>query len=79
MLRPDPRLPANIRSPLLELAEGLDQIRRPLSPLALFSCAAADLPAPADWEGCILRISDLNILAHSDGTHWVRQDTGGAI
>jgi len=23
--------------------------------------------------------SDLNILAHSDGIHWIRQDTGGVI
>jgi hypothetical protein len=79
MLTLDPRLPANLRGPLSELAESLEQIRRPQAPLALFSCAQGELPDPTKWTGCILRISDLNILAHSDGTHWVRQDTGGAI
>ncbi len=76
MLRPDPRLPANIRGPLSELAESLEPARHPL---ALFHCVQGALPDPAHWMGCILWVSDLNILAHSDGTHWVRQDTGGAI
>lgn len=79
MLRPDPRLPSPIRGPLSELAAALDQIRSPRMPLALFSCARAGLPPAADWSGCLLRVSDLNTLAHSDGTRWVRVDTGGAL
>lgn len=79
MLRPDPRLPGAIRGPLVEIAAALDQIRRPQAPLPLFSCARADLPRAADWAGCLLRVSDLNTLAHSDGTRWVRLDTGGAL
>lgn len=79
MLRLDPRLPAPVRTPLSELSEALDQIRRAEVPMALFSCARLALPSAADWAGCVLWVSDLNTLAHSDGTLWVRQDTGGPI
>jgi hypothetical protein len=24
-------------------------------------------------------VSDLNVLAHSDGVHWIREDTGAVI
>lgn len=50
-----------------------------LGPMLVFSCAAADLPAAADYINRIAYVTDTKILVASDGTVWRRQDTGAAI
>ena len=47
-----------------------------LSPAPVYACAKAALPPAAAFINCVLRITDLNILAASDGANWIRQDTG---
>ena len=79
MLAVGPGAPAELRALLTEIVEALRALRRPGAPSALHACAAADLPPAAAWPGCALIVTDLNILAHSDGSHWIRQDTGAAI
>jgi hypothetical protein len=74
-----PGIPPELRPILGEVLEGLREIAAPKSPTALFACPAAALPPASAWRQCLLLVSDLNILAHSDGIHWIRQDTGGAI
>jgi len=45
---------------------------------------AADLPPPADWEGCTIYVRDVDgagasCLVFSDGTNWRRYDTRGTV
>ena len=63
----------------LELETAFEDLARPRQPTGLYACAVADLPPAADWAGCVLRVTDFGVLACSDGTAWIRQDTGGAI
>lgn len=63
----------------LELEREFDRLANPQGPTKLYSCATADMPPAGDCVGCVLRNTTLNILAVSDGTSWIRQDTGAAI
>lgn len=57
----------------------LDRLEKPGSPKPVYACASTALPSAASYINCVLRVTDLNILAASDGTNWRRQDTGAAI
>lgn len=61
------------------VAEAIAQLQRPGQPVAVYAVPSSDLPPAADWQNGVLRVSDLNILAVSDGVAWIRQDTGAAI
>ena len=52
--------------------------RSPRSPVRLWSVTQAELPAAADYPGCIVFVSDLNKLGLSNGTTWT-DATGGAL
>lgn len=39
----------------------------------------ADLPPAEMWRFCAVIVSDLDIIAHSNGSDWIRSDTGAAI
>jgi hypothetical protein len=45
----------------------------------VLALASAALPPAATHPNTLVLVSDLNILAHSDGIHWIRQDTGAVI
>ena len=49
------------------------------APTPLFAVAQAGLPPAGEHPQTLALVSDLNILAHSDGVHWIRQDTGAVI
>ncbi|MGQ3018335.1 hypothetical protein [Phenylobacterium sp.] len=51
----------------------------PGAPIPLFACAAADLPPAQAWPQTLVLVADLSTLAISDGSAWVRQDTGAVI
>lgn len=79
MLAIGPDVPAALRPLFTEVVEALKALRTPGAPTPLYACAIAALPPPQAWPRCVVLVTDLNILAHSDGSHWIRQDTGGAI
>ena len=79
MLVIGPDTPLGLRPLLAEIVESLRAAKAPSAPTPIFACASSALPPPSAWPRTILLVSDLNILAHSDGTHWIRQDTGGVI
>jgi len=76
---PGPRIPPELRPLLGDVLEGLRGLAVPQAPTALFACTATDLPPAGTWPQSLVLVKDLNILAHSDGVRWIRQDTGGAI
>lgn len=61
-----------MRSAVLELLT-------PTFPKRVFACAEASLPSAAAFTHCVVKVTDLDILAVSNGTDWIRQDTGAAI
>lgn len=79
MLRLPAETPQALRPLLGALIEQALAARAPGAPTTLYACAAGQLPPAADWRGGLVFITDLNALALSDGSGWVRQDTGEVI
>jgi hypothetical protein len=74
-----PGLPEPMRGALTSLRDALLGLLTPAAPTPLFACAQAGLPPAAAYPQALVLVTDLNILAHSDGAHWIRQDTGAVI
>ena len=72
-------IPEAVRPFAMSVVEAIRALQSAGSPAPVFACAKADLPSATEWPSCILRISDLDILAVSNGAAWIRQDTGAAI
>ncbi|MFZ5720308.1 MAG: hypothetical protein ACOY5Y_12710 [Pseudomonadota bacterium] len=80
MLTPvGPGLPEGVRAALRSLQDGLLSLLQPGAPTPVFATDQAGLPPAADHPRTLVLVTDLNILAHSDGVHWIRQDTGAVI
>jgi len=74
-----PGLPEAVRGVLKALSDTVAGLQAPAAPTALFATPAAQLPPATAYPQTLALVTDLNILAHSDGVHWIRQDTGAAI
>jgi hypothetical protein len=59
--------------------DAVSALQAPGAPTALFAVAKAGLPPAAAHPSSLVLVTDLNILAHSDGANWIRQDTGAVI
>lgn len=73
------KLDPEIAAYLQELEDRLALREQAAGPFPVYACATAGMPAAADYLNCVLRNTTLNILAVSDGSGWVRQDTGAYI
>jgi hypothetical protein len=76
---PTGMLPPEVAQYLTELEARIAELEDPGSPKKLFACTTAGLPSPAEFYQCGLLNTTLNIMAHSDGSDWIREDTGAAI
>lgn len=74
-----PGIPEASRAMLKSFHDTLGALIAPAAPTPLFAIAAAALPPASDHPHTLVLVTDLNILAHSDGDHWIRQDTGAVI
>jgi len=80
MLSPiGPGVPDALRMVLKSFHDALSALLAPGAPTPLFAVAAAGLPSAASHPQTLALVTDLNTLAHSDGVHWIRQDTGAVI
>ena len=80
MLAPvGPGVPEAVRAVLKSFQDALAALASPGAPTPLFATASTTLPPAADHPRTLLIVTDLNILAHSDGANWIRQDTGAVI
>jgi hypothetical protein len=61
------------------IVDAIGELQRPSKPVIVAAVRRADLPPAAGWPNGVLRVSDLDILAVSNGAAWIRQDTGGPI
>lgn len=80
MLTPvGPGAPEAVRAVLKSFHDAISALLAPAAPTPLFAVASAALPPAANHPRTLVLVTDLNILAHSDGAHWIRQDTGAVI
>ena len=80
MLAPiGPGIPQGLRATLMSFHDALRGLITPGAPGALFAVAQAGLPPAASYPQTLVLVTDLNILAHSNGINWIRQDTGAVI
>ncbi|WP_309607150.1 hypothetical protein [Phenylobacterium sp.] len=80
MLSPiGPAIPDALRAVLTSFHDALLALETPAAPKPVFAVAQAGLPPAASYPQCVALVTDLNILAHCDGVHWIRQDTGAVI
>lgn len=64
---------------LQELEDRLAVRERAQAPFPVFACTSANLPPAAAFVKCVLLNTTLGVLCVSNGTAWIRQDTGAAI
>jgi hypothetical protein len=72
-------VPADLADYLREIEDRLWSLEAPQQPSRVYACTTTNMPDPAAFVNCVLRNTTLNILACSDGVHWIRQDTGAVI
>jgi len=74
-----PGTPEALRPVLKSFHDALSALAVPGAPTALCAVTQAGLPPAGSHPQTLVLVTDLNILAHSDGVHWIRQDTGAVI
>ena len=74
-----PLVSQNIDKLRQEVETRLNLIAAPRAPSRVYACLEADLPPAASYQYCQALVTDLNCLAFSDGSDWIRADTGAAI
>jgi hypothetical protein len=74
-----PAAPAALRPLLKSICDAVAGLQAPAEPKPVFATTQAGLPPAAGYPNCLVLVSDLATLAHSDGVHWIRQDTGAVI
>ena len=80
MLTPiGPGIPEAFHAILTSIHDAIRDLQTPAEPKPVFAIVQAKLPPAAAYPQCVVLVSDLNILAHCDGAHWIRQDTGAVI
>lgn len=62
-----------------EVVECLRLLAVPQGPTTLWPCAQDRLPPAARHINKAALVSDLGVLAVSNGAAWIRQDTGAAL
>lgn len=74
-----PGVPEGLRTLLMSFADALAGVIAPGAPTAVFAVSQSGLPPAARYPQTLVLVTDLNILAHSNGINWIRQDTGAVI
>jgi len=80
MLSPiGPAIPEAFHAVLKSIHDAIRELETPQAPKPVYACVQAKLPPAASYGQCLALVTDLNVLAHSDGAHWIREDTGAVI
>lgn len=79
LLPPGPDTPEGLRPLLKSFHDVLTSLLAPGRPTPLCAVTQAGLPPAASHPQTLVLVTDLNILAHSNGINWIRQDTGAVI
>ncbi len=79
MPAPVAQIPPDLAIYLQELEDRIAVLENPQEPIPVPSYATADMPSAAIFTGRVIINTTLNIMAHSDGANWRREDTGAVI
>lgn len=79
MLPVGPTIPTWLSPLLSSMQDAITELQTPGSPVALWSTPSSDLPPASDWTDCAAIASDLKTIVYSNGTAWVRVDTGATL
>lgn len=80
MIRPvGPDIPPALQPLLTEMRDALIELQTPTYPHPLFSSTTAKQPPAARFTGCVYWNTTISRLAVSNGTNWLRTDTGATI
>jgi hypothetical protein len=79
LIPPGPGAPESVRATLRSFHEALRELQAPGRPQAVFAVAQASLPPAGAYPNSLVLVADLDVLAISNGVHWIRQDTGAVI
>jgi hypothetical protein len=74
-----PGIPELVRAVLKSHEDAIRDLQQPQGPVPTFAIASTSLPSAANWIYAEVFCTDLGVKAVSDGTDWLRQDTGAAI
>lgn len=75
------QVPADVAAYLQELEGRIASLESPGSPVATYTMTTAQMTTAnaAEFAYRTVLNTTLNILAHSNGAHWYREDTGAQI
>ena len=79
MLTPPSDPKADRRAFDMAVADAIRELQQPTRPTPIFAVDLIGLPPASAWPNSVVRVTDFNILAVSDGVAWIRQDTGAPI
>gem|GEM_PF-3384840 len=70
-----------LRNYLLDLDRRVALIEGPKQPQPAYPMASTlmNTTNAKTYVNCVVYATDLNVLAHSNGAHWYREDTGAMI
>lgn len=74
-----PGVPSSLAAILKSHETAIRSLQQPGSPQPAYAVTKAKLPPAATFPSCIALVSDLDVLATSNGTAWIRSDTGAPI
>lgn len=74
-----PGVPETLRPLLKSLYDAVRALQQPEGPQPIFPLRQADLPPASAYPNSLVLVTDLGVLAHSNGLVWIREDTGAAI
>lgn len=63
-----------------EIRQELDRLENPRRPVRFPEFpAAANLPSPVQYRSCVAFLKSIDRLVVSNGTNWLRVDTGATV
>jgi hypothetical protein len=74
-----PGIPPAMQQFAQEVAAAILALQQPLAPMPLCPVVSTAMPMADAYPQTLVLVTDLNILAHSDGSDWIRSDTGAPI
>jgi len=74
-----PQAPLWARQLINNINKELTRLGNPGEPVKMASFTTDNMPSAADYSGCQLWNTTISRVCVSDGTNWLRQDTGASV
>lgn len=71
--------PEGLSALLNEIRDAITELQTPQGPVPAWAALQAELPPAADHLNAVALVTDIPVLAYSDGTDWIRADNGAPV